>query len=271
MPESLRPEPRDPPQAAGVDHDAKIEDLLLTGLDHYFAGAYERAIHVWTRALFLDRGHARARAYIERARAALAEQQRESEELLQRGMAAFDRGEMSVARRLLTSSVERGGPQELALPILARLNRLEAAVRVGSTAGRAPAPRIARGPAVPPARPRRRSAATWLGLPLLLLAVGAGWVRVNGGPPLGLAPEETQVVVPPAPPSIEPLPLVRPGAIALARATRLFETGRPADALRTLALVRASDPLRPEADRLRAEIQRQLLAPFTQEAGVPGR
>ena len=59
------------------DRDAKIEQLLLTGLDHYFCAQYEQAINVWTRALFLDRNHARARAYIERARSALAERQRD--------------------------------------------------------------------------------------------------------------------------------------------------------------------------------------------------
>ena len=62
------------------------------------AGDYDTAIHVWTRALFLDRGHARARAYIERARSAQAERQRESEELLHRGVAAFDRGETATPR-----------------------------------------------------------------------------------------------------------------------------------------------------------------------------
>src|ERR1700722_14628742 len=74
------------------DRDAKIEQLLLVGLDHYFASRYELAINVWTRALFLDRSHARARAYIDRARSAQAERQRESEELLQNGIAAFQRG-----------------------------------------------------------------------------------------------------------------------------------------------------------------------------------
>jgi len=49
---------------AASDRDAKIEQLLLVGLDHYFAAHYELAINVWTRALFLDRSHARARAYI---------------------------------------------------------------------------------------------------------------------------------------------------------------------------------------------------------------
>ena len=57
---------------ADAERDAKIESLLLTGLDHYFSADYAQAIDVWTRALFLDRGQARARAYIERARSALA-------------------------------------------------------------------------------------------------------------------------------------------------------------------------------------------------------
>src|SRR5262249_25114671 len=92
------------------DRDAKIEQLLLLGLDHYFAARYELAINVWTRALFLDRSHARARAYIERARSALAERQRESEELLQNGVAAFQRGEADEARRLLQAAIRAGGP-----------------------------------------------------------------------------------------------------------------------------------------------------------------
>src|SRR5918994_7210190 len=93
-----------PPTSADVlesDREARVEDLLLAGLDHYFAGQYDLAINVWTRVLFLDRGHARARAYIERARGALSERQREAEELLHSGAAAFHRGEVETARRLL--------------------------------------------------------------------------------------------------------------------------------------------------------------------------
>src|SRR5919112_335185 len=90
------------------DHESsesRIEELLLAGLDHYFNGQHELAISVWTRVLFLDRSHARARAYIERARGAIAERQREGEELLQTGAAAFQRGDAEGARRLLTSGV----------------------------------------------------------------------------------------------------------------------------------------------------------------------
>ena len=87
MSDPLRTDPsRAGELAPDPDREAKIEQLLLAGLDHYLAARYEHAINVWTRALFLDRGHARARAYIERARSALAERQRESEEMLQDGV-----------------------------------------------------------------------------------------------------------------------------------------------------------------------------------------
>ena len=46
--------------SSGVERDAKIEQLLLAGLDHYFASQYDQAINIWTRALFIDRNHARA-------------------------------------------------------------------------------------------------------------------------------------------------------------------------------------------------------------------
>ena len=134
MSDSLKvPEPRPvPPDRA---HDARVEQLLLAGLDQYFAGRYEQSIHLWTRVLFLDRGHARARAYIERARSALGERQRESEELLHRGTAAFEHGETAAARRLLTAAVDGGAPAEVALGYLGRLDRLEQ-----FAAGSAPAP-----------------------------------------------------------------------------------------------------------------------------------
>src|SRR4029078_8992659 len=94
---------------------------------------FDQAINVWTRALFLDRNHARARAYIERARSALAERQRESEELLHKGAAAFDRGESSEARRLLEAAISQGAPPDEALAILDRLNRLEQTSRQAQT------------------------------------------------------------------------------------------------------------------------------------------
>src|SRR5438128_3112755 len=126
MTESSRSDPAHAHDGAlEADRDAKIEQLLLIGLDHYFAAQYQQAINVWTRALFLDRSHARARAYIERARSAQAECLRESEEILQSGVAAFERGDSDEARRLLQSALSRGAPPDEALAVLDRLNRLE--------------------------------------------------------------------------------------------------------------------------------------------------
>ena len=258
MSDPLRPEPLNTPEGPGVERDAKTEDLLLTGLDHYLAGDYHQAINVWTRVLFLDRGHARARAYIERARSALAEQQRESEELLHSGVAALDRGEIDLARRLLTSAVDRGGPQEVALPILARLNRLEAAVSAVESAQRPATARPVAGRA-PASAPERSSHWGLLLITLVAaLAVVAFFLRdavdlsmvSTGASSAGVAAPQ---------PNEEPLPLAQPGEIALKRARRLFTTGHPIDALRSLDLIRPTDPARADADRLRADIQRELL------------
>jgi hypothetical protein len=257
MADSARSELPGPLHDTGAEHDAKTEDLLLTGLDHYFAGDYDQAINLWTRVLFVDRGHARARAYIERARSAQAEQFRESEELLHKGVAAFDRGEIDLARRLLMSSLDRGGPQELALPILARLNRLEAAVSAVESAQRPSVARPVSG-GVPP-RTSVRPMGGWLVL-LIAAVVGAALVVWGGQPGLiGWPMESTPIAAPAAPLVEEPLPLPQPGAIALRRARRLLTTGHPIDALRTLSSIRPTDPLRAEADRLTADIQRGLL------------
>src|SRR3954465_14874055 len=129
MSDPLRTDPLTPASSdhADADRDAKIESLLLAGLDHYFVSNYAQAIDVWTRALFLDRNHARARAYIERARSALGEQQREAEELIHNGVAAFERGEIEAARQLLNAAVQRGGAHEVALAFLTRIERISAA------------------------------------------------------------------------------------------------------------------------------------------------
>lgn len=255
MSDPLRPEPLSLPEGPGVAHDAKTEDLLLTGLDQYFAGDYHQAINVWTRVLFLDRGHARARAYIERARSALAEQQRESEELLHSGVAALDRGEIDLARRLLTSSVDRGGPQELALPILARLNRLEAAVSAVESAQR-PAIRPAPGRASDrtPVRSRHRGFV----FVALTMTVGVGAFLLRDRIDLSVSSETASSGIALQAPD-EPLPLAQPGEIALKRSRGLFVSGHLVEALRGLQLIRPSDPVRAAADRLRAEIQRELL------------
>src|SRR5260370_39067347 len=79
----------------------------------------------WTRGWFVARSPPGARAYRGRARNALAERQRQSEELLQTGMAAFERGDGPEARRLIQAAIDGGAPSDEGLAVLGRLDRLE--------------------------------------------------------------------------------------------------------------------------------------------------
>jgi len=267
--------------ASDSDRDTKIEQLLLVGLDHYFAGRYELAINVWTRALFLDRSHARARAYIDRARSALAERQRESEELLQNGVAAFERGEGDEARRLLQAAIEGGAPSEEALAVLDRLNRLEV------TAQPAASPRSDRTPRERGARTSAAESRSAAGIGVAAIAVLAVAVAVLSGAgawkdlvdwrsfaPLArlAARAEPAPAAATAPVAHETaLPLPRRGEMALLRAHALVAGGHLRDALSVLEAVRPTDPQQADVDRLRSDIQRQLLALSPVPSDPPAR
>lgn len=258
--------------ASAADRDAKIEQLLLVGLDHYFVARYELAINVWTRALFIDRSHARARAYIDRARSALAERQRESEELLQNGVAAFQRGDGDEARRLLQAAIEGGAPSEEALAVLERLNRLETVV---SSAPVRRADRLPRADTPLPGRVARRPL-SWravAGACILAAMIGGGAVAASRtGVDLRSFLDLRSVVKltgdfaspeasTPAPVAREAtLVLPRRGEMILANARALVASGHFHEAMTALETVRATDPQRADADRLRADIQRQLIA-----------
>lgn len=243
------------------DRDARIEELLLTGLDHYFLGRHERAIGVWTRVLFLDRGHARARAYIERARGAIAERQRESEELLHTGVAAFDRGDAGAARRLLTSAVERGAASEEAVALLERLDRLEIHQGQGRD-GRAGLLELPPDQPSEPQDARPSPRLTWIATGVCAgigVAVLVAWLWTGAQGSWGWVAQESASTRVASPAAIDPLPLPSSAEAAFARAQRLHEGGRLHDALEALAGIRHGDPWRPRADVLRAAIQSQLL------------
>jgi hypothetical protein len=244
---------------SGSDRIAKIEQLLLLGLDRYFAGDYQQAINVWTRALFLDRMHPRARAYIERARSALAERQRESEELLQKGVAAFHRGEGEQARRLLRDALDRGAPHDEALAVLQRLDRLAPGdlddpqragtmARPARTRGADRFGRAARLAGWGLAAAALTGAAVWAGRTVAEwqaepLQGAAGILSASGAAGRSALP-----------------PVPTRGERALARGQALAAGGRLHDALTALEQVPPTDVQKPQADRLRAHIQRQLLA-----------
>jgi tetratricopeptide (TPR) repeat protein len=261
---------------ASGDHDAKIEQLLLVGLDHYFASQYEHAINVWTRALFLDRNHTRARAYIERARSALAERQRQSEELLHKGVAAFQRGDDAEARELLQAAIDGGAPSDEALTVLERLSRTVPADQRPSDD-----PPIARRQAAArradePRRPSRVGVALLTVLVAGVVGLAGYLVAVNRTdlqlllPFLSLSDPPPGHVGPPVAQDLT-LPLPRRGETALLKGRALIAGGRLHDAMAVLEQVRSTDPQRAEADRLRADLQRQLLALTPMPPAVPDK
>ena len=257
MTEPQRTDPARTPSASDAERATRIEELLVSGLDHYFAEDYEQAINVWTRVIFLDREHDRARAYIDRARKAIAERQRQSEELLHRGLDAYKSGDVEAARDLLTRAVEQGAPNDEALVLLERMDRLEGTGFAAPVHRRTlPARRRVADDAVSP-----RGGRTWLWAAAALVLAGAGVAVYFGAAPalswLSEVPPAARLTTPAA---AEPLPMVRTADTLLDRARALYIDGHLHDALRLLDRIGVADPVRTEADRLRSDIQRALLA-----------
>jgi hypothetical protein len=259
------------PETPERDREARVEELLLTGLDHYFSGQHDLAVNVWTRVLFLDRGHARARAYIERARSAIAERQREGEELLHTGVAAFQRGDQTAARALLKSAVERGAGGEEAMALLQRLDRLEANAQQIDTA-RLPG-RGGRDFVAAPSEGGGRTRLTWIVAGVvggvLLAALTLVAIGDRGAEWLGLS-RDTRT--PPPARAEEPLPVPAVSELSIARARALRARGHLREALTALESIRYGDRFRAEADELRGVIQQELLATFrgTEQSGGSG-
>jgi hypothetical protein len=263
----IRPEALSSEPLSDAERDARIEQLLLAGLDEYFSSKYEHAINLWTRVLFLDRHHDRARAYIERARSAQAEQQRETEVVLQQGIEAFQQGDVQGARRLIADALDRGASREDAQGLLDRIDRLGA----GQTAP----PRRRR---VSPSAPRTSDASAvqigqrrgWV-VAVLLVAAAIGVVAVGF---LGLTPlDPASWLTTAAPPTgtavsvqtPDALPIPAASEAVLARSRSLVDTGRLHDAIEQLDKIPIGDSLHAEATALRTRIHRHLLAVATAE------
>ena len=260
--------PRRAEALPGIDDEARIEHLLVTGLDQYFAGEFEAAINLWTRVLFLDRNHDRARAYIDRARSAQAEQQRVSEALVHEGLAAFDKGEVARARALLSDALDQGASHDVALGVLGRIDRLDVSGRTASPVVPSARRRAPRPLPVSDDGQRRGALARWWITAAAIVIVGAITFVIFA--PNGLAdwfPVQATTGTPTAivtPPTVLPPP--SPTEAFLVQARSLFAGGKLRDALRALDRVPVGDALRADAERLRGEIQRELLAVAVAEA-----
>jgi tetratricopeptide (TPR) repeat protein len=245
------PSPRDEP-----DRESHVESLLVEGLDHYFHGRFEEAIHLWTRVLFVDRTHARARAYIDRARTALLERQRQGEAMLDETEALLDAGRTDLARQRLTAAAAAAGEDADVAAVRARLERLE---RIRRHAPSVPPP-VSPGDDVPGWHwaGRIRGAVVALAGALVLAAfLILGVSSLGAGAPFSFLGADALTRVQPAPP---PLAVPTASEVALIRARTLFERGRLAEALKALDRVSVDSRERARADQLRVEIQRLLLA-----------
>lgn len=252
-----------------AEDEGRIEHLLVTGLDHYFAEEFEAAINLWTRVLFLDRNHDRARAYIDRARSAQAERQRISEALVHEGLAAFDKGEVIRARALLSDALDQGASHDVALGVLGRIDRLDAGTRGAVPVSPALRRRtLTRPSATADVNARRGTLAMWWVTAAAIVIVAAilfVLVAPNGFAEWFPVQATTDRPAPPVAPPTE-VPVPSPTEAYVARARALFASGKLRDALRSLDRVPVGDALRPDAERIRADIQRELLAVAGAEA-----
>jgi len=250
--------------AATPERSPLVDRLLMSGLDEYFSGRYERAIQVWSRVFFLDRNHARARAYIDRARSALAETQREAEA---RGGPELDR---EAEPRSLIGAFGLEPTQSSSAPDPA----LQVHGALAAVARRAPGPSPGVAARVVTVSPRRFAVGRPGHVVLILVAgvllFGAGYTiaardrlaqwwqaaRLDGG-----ARSST----------LSGALGARSADDVLASVRHLLERGRFDDALRALALIRVDDPRRPEADALWEEVRRAVATGVAPAAGPPVR
>jgi hypothetical protein len=242
-----------------AERESRVEQLLLAGLDQYFAGRLDDAIDIWTRVAFLDRRNTRAKAYIDRARGLVAERQREVEALVHEGVAAYHAGDLTVARSLLTRAVDRGGHSDMAQLFLERLQRSEIAPPALAATPRHPAPREG-----------QTRATVWNWVVTGAVSTGLAVVILVASRPVASFVAELPVAVPAAAPvAPSPLPVARPSDRVLEQARMLRGQGRRVEALRILGAIDGADAQRAAADAMRADIQREILAELESRAPTP--
>ncbi len=239
-----------------VERDARVEQLLVSGLDEYFAARLDQAINVWTRVLFLDRSNDRARAYIDRARRAQAERQRETEALMHEGLQAFDEGDVERARQLLTTAADRGAPHEQTLPVLHRIGLLDLSGPSPAAASTSAAERRRQAASADRQMPAPRPLGPILVMAAAVAVAAAVLTRTDVATDPGTPVASFEAAA-------TPLPVPSAAEAYVARAAALFQAGKLPDALAALDRVEPGDARYREAQGLRAQVQRALLSATT--------
>jgi hypothetical protein len=171
---------------------------------------------------------------------------------------AYKAGDLRAARELLTRALDEGGANETALMFLQRLGHSEAATQP-PPAGIARHRSLRGGLRAEVAGERTN----WLSTVLLSAAIIA--VVLLLAQPIASWLGELPVAAPVIRSErVEALPIVRGSEVRIARARQMYSSGRLRDALQLLNAIDIADPLRPEADTLKAVVQRDLLTTVTQ-------
>jgi tetratricopeptide (TPR) repeat protein len=249
-----------PPDESG-ETSPKLLDLLRQGEELYSDGQYQQAIHVWTRILFIDRGNAEARGFIDKAKQALAELQRKLE------------------AEVATSKAEAGAPPATDLPPepapvtepVPPANETEAAPLPAAPSTTAPSAktvvirvRRARSRAVSNASARRAGSSSGMALFLLgvlvLFAGSAVFLRSNWESIVSDGPFGRESRLQAAALSDRPVPVVPDlSELHYFRGERLFAEGRYREALAELRLVDRGSKVMADTRSLVLRIEDRLL------------
>ena len=105
--------------------EQKTVELMDLGEEFFQSGQFDQAIHVWTRILFLHRGHPKARKRIDGAKRAIAEQLRKLDLAVVEAGRYLESGQRHQARQQLSHvlAIDQGHAEARAL--LVRLETLE--------------------------------------------------------------------------------------------------------------------------------------------------
>jgi tetratricopeptide (TPR) repeat protein len=275
-----RPGAGGPPSSSGKDAPvgdsprvaAKIRDLLQKGHELAEVGRFHQAIHIWERILFLDRGNRTAREWIDKAKRAVAEQEREFDAQVLQASRLLEGGDRHGARLLVAGVLDRDPRHPEARSLWERLEILERrgdrpSRSLSVSGGRVPV-RSRRQRTAPLARPdagrpRPVSAlkvAAFLFSALCLFGAGALYLHLNwdflvSEGPFGSARESGAGTVDPI--EIPPVPF--PAELHYYSGYRLFAKGKYREALVELARVERQSPAFESARSLTLRIEERLL------------
>ncbi|MBI3932852.1 MAG: hypothetical protein HY317_05505 [Acidobacteria bacterium] len=162
-----------------ASREDRIRNLRTEGWTLLDAGRSREAADAFGRVVLQDPADAEARRGLDDARAAVAEEARLLDQLLDQAIRATDTGDRGQARQLLEDVIVRGGDRDRALALLDRLEdhvgRVEARPPAGEAAASSPVPAARRARS----RSRRIFAVAWACLFALLAAgIAVSWERL---------------------------------------------------------------------------------------------